>query len=243
MGRLPAWTTMGIVCLTLGFVGADGAAAAGSPAKARSLFDGKDLTGWHADVPALDKDPDAKNPFLVRDGMLVTLGKPGGHLVTDEAFENYRLTVDYRFPAKPGNAGVVIHCSKPRVLRGMFPQGIEVQMAHKSAGDFWLIGEDMTVPDMEERRGPKENWKFTLEDKGRHIKKLVDAENPEGEWNTMVVECVANEVGIWENGKLVNRGTGCTATKGQLGLQSEGSEVEFRKIELTPIDKISEQAP
>src|SRR5690606_40490282 len=43
------------------------------------LFNGKDLTGWHWDVPEMDKDKDARNPFIVRNGMLVSLGKPGGH--------------------------------------------------------------------------------------------------------------------------------------------------------------------
>ena len=28
----------------------------------------------------------------------------------------------------------------------------------------------------------------------------------------------------------------CTTTKGQIAIQAEGSEVEFRKLELTPLD-------
>ncbi len=54
--------------------------AARSDAASQSLFNGKDLTGWHADVPELDKNPAAKSPFVVRDGKLVSLGTPGGHL-------------------------------------------------------------------------------------------------------------------------------------------------------------------
>ncbi len=124
----------------------------------RSLFNGKDLAGWHADVPALDKDPDGKQPFVVRDGLLVSLGKPGGHLITDDAFENYRLETEYRFAAKPGNCGVLVHASTPRALYDMFPKSIEVQMHHENAGDFWCIAQDIAVPDMEKRRGPKEKW-------------------------------------------------------------------------------------
>ena len=45
----------------------------------------------------------------------------------------------------------------------------------------------------------------------------------------MVIECVGDEVKVWVNGDLVNHGTKCTATKGQIALQAEGSEVEFRK--------------
>src|SRR3989304_6848534 len=77
-----------------------GVCGAGGPAAGEPLFNGKDLTGWHADVPELDKNPAAQNPFIVRDGLLVSLGTPGGHLITDAEFENYRLEVEYRFAAK-----------------------------------------------------------------------------------------------------------------------------------------------
>jgi len=40
----------------------------------------------------------------------------------------------------------------------MFPKSIEVQMAHKNAGDFWCIVEDIKVSDMKAGRGPKEEW-------------------------------------------------------------------------------------
>ena len=198
-----------------------------------SLFNGSDLTGWHIDIPAMDSNPDTLNPFIVRDGMLVSLGTPGGHLITDEVFQNYRLTVEYRFAGTPGNCGVLVHASTPRALYGMFPKSLEVQMLHEHAGDFWCIVEDIAVPDMESRRGPKENWGIT-EGKGRNIKNLTDeSEKPVGEWNTMVIEALDDEVKVWVNGTLVNHGFECTANKGQIAIQAEGSEVEFRKIELS----------
>lgn len=205
-----------------------------------SLFDGTDLKGWHEDVPAMDNDTSVKSPFIVRDHLLVSLGTPGGHLITDESFENYRLEVEYRFANKPGNCGVLVHASKPRRLYGMFPQSIEVQMMHENAGDFWCIGEDIAVENMVERRGPKEKWGVDG-DKSRRILNLTDgSEKPLGEWNTMVIETVGDQVKVWVNGDLVNYGTDCTASKGQIALQAEGSEVEFRKLDLTPIDKLSE---
>ncbi|MGC9353292.1 MAG: 3-keto-disaccharide hydrolase [Mariniphaga sp.] len=205
-----------------------------------SLFNGTDLSGWHVDVPAMDNNPDTINPFIVRDGMLVSLGTPGGHLITDSVYQNYRLEVEYRFAGEPGNCGVLVHASTPRALYGMFPKSLEVQMMHENAGDFWCIVEDITVPDMEKRRGPKEEWGIT-EGKKRRILNLTDgSENPVGEWNTMVVECVGDEVKVWVNGDLVNYGYNCTATKGQIAVQAEGSEVEFRKLELTAIEQITE---
>ena len=208
--------------------------------KPTSLFNGIDLTGWHIDVPAMDTNPDTLNPFIVRNGMLVSLGTPGGHLITDSIFQDYRLTIEYRFAAQPGNCGVLVHSSTPRALYGMFPQSLEVQMQSGNAGDFWCIVEDITVPDMEARRGPKETWGGT-EGKNRNIKALTDdSENPVGEWNTMFVECLGSEVKVWINGIVVNHGTDCTASKGQIALQSEGSEVEFRLLTIAPIDKITE---
>ncbi len=208
--------------------------------KTESLFNGTDITGWHVDVPEMDNNADAINPFIIRDGMLVSLGDPRGHLITDKEYENFRLEVEYRFAGTPGNCGVLVHASTPRALYDMFPKSLEVQMEHLNAGDFWCIVEDITVPNMEERRGPKEDWGIT-EGKERRIKNLTDGtEKPLGEWNSMMIECLADEVKVWVNNTLVNHGYDCTANKGNIALQAEGSEVEFRKIELTPITEITQ---
>lgn len=212
------------------------------PGKSLSLFNGKDLAGWHVDVPDADDRPDIEPTFIVRDGKLVSLGKPRGHLITDADYENYRLEVEYRFPGKPGNCGVLVHSSTPRALYDMFPKSIEVQMNHQHAGDFWCIVQDIKVPNMVERRGPKANWGIT-EGKGRRILNLTDgSEKPLGQWNRMVIACLGDEVKVWVNGDLVNHGSDCTATKGQIALQAEGAEVEFRKLLLTPIRSLPKDA-
>ncbi|MHC4913061.1 MAG: 3-keto-disaccharide hydrolase [Planctomycetota bacterium] len=204
-----------------------------------NLFNGLDLSGWHVDVPKMDKDPNVKSPFIVRDGLLVSLGTPNGHLISDAVYNNYRLEVEYRFADKPGNCGILVHASTPRALYRMFPKSIEVQMHHKNAGDFWCIVEDISVSDMVSRRGPKDKWGVT-EGKARRILNLTDdSENPVGEWNTMVIECLNNSIKVWVNGDLVNHGFDCTAVEGQIAIQAEGSEVEFRKVQLNPITKFS----
>lgn len=204
------------------------------------LFNGEDLSGWHIDVPDMDEDPNVKSPFIVRNGLLVSLGKPNGHLITDAIYQNYRLEVGYRFAGEPGNCGVLIYATTPRALYKMFPKSIEVQMMHENAGDFWCIVEDISVPDMESRRGPKEEWGIT-EGKRRRIVNLTDgSEKPLGEWNTMIIESLNNSIKVWVNDDLVNYGFDCTAEKGQIALQAEGAEVEFRKIILTPITAFSE---
>jgi len=226
--------------LTFFFLILFAAACKNSGSETFSLFNGEDLSGWHVDVPEMDHNPEAINPFIVRDGMLVSLGTPRGHLISDSVFQDYRLDVEYRFAGEPGNCGVLVHASTPRALYDMFPKSLEVQMMHKNAGDFWCIVEDITVPNMVERRGPKEEWGIT-EGKARRIKNLTDdSENPVGEWNSMIIECVGDKIKVWLNGDLVNYGYDCTATKGRIALQAEGSEVEFRKVKLTDIDKLSE---
>ena len=90
--------------------------------------------------------------------------------------------VEYRFPGKAGNCGVLVHASTPRALYKMFPKSIEVQMNSGNAGDFWCIQEDIEVPDMEKRRPRKgtEKWGGTEGD-ARRILNLTDgSEKPLG---------------------------------------------------------------
>jgi hypothetical protein len=217
-------------------------AAAQSPEAIRpetvtALFNGTDLTGWSADVPEADRNPDAPPSFVVRDGILVSRGKPPGHLVTDAAYRDYRLEVEYRFPGAAGNCGVLVHASTPRALYEMFPRSIEVQMQSGDAGDFWCIQEDITVPDMESRR-PREagqEWGGSEGDARRILNLTDDSEKPLGEWNEMVIEARGRTITVWVNGELVNQGSGATADQGRIALQAEGTEVEFRRVEVGPL--------
>ncbi|MBR01347.1 MAG: hypothetical protein CMO60_10895 [Verrucomicrobiales bacterium] len=207
--------------------------------KVIKLFNGRDLKGWHSDVPAADKNPEIKPSFIARDGMLVSLGKPGGHLITDASYENYRLELEYRFAAKPGNCGVLVHSSTPRALYEMFPASIEVQMHHTNAGDFWCIDENIEVPDMEKRRpkGKNQKWGGKKGDSRRILNLTDGSENPVGEWNKMIIECQGDEVKVWVNGDFVNHGKKCTVSKGQIAVQAEGVEVEFKGLTLEKLAK------
>ncbi len=213
--------------------------AAEPQASVTPLFNGRDLSGWTADVPDRDADTSAPASFVVRDGLLVSLGTPRGHLLTDASYRDYRLEVEYRFPGKGGNCGVLVHASKPRALYKMFPQSIEVQMESGNAGDFWVIQEDIEVPAMETRRPRKDGQKWGgAEGDARRILNLTDgSEKPLGEWNTMVVEARGRSLKVWVNGDLVNDGRNATADRGRIALQAEGTEVEFRKVEIGPLGR------
>lgn len=193
----------------------------------KPLFNGKDLGGWHIDCPELDKNPNGPKPYEVRNGVLYTPGTPPAHLISDDAFENYRLTIEYRYTERAGNNGILIHCSTPRALNNLLPKSLEVQLQSGGAGDFIALGEDIEVPDMDKRRVPLT---------GRRIANLTDnSEKPIGQWNSIIVECRADSVIVWVNGDLVNFGYKCSARKGQIALQCEGAPVEFRKVELQPL--------
>ena len=84
-------------------------------------------------------------------------------------------------------------------------------------------------------------WGIT-EGKQRRILNLTDgSEKPPGTWNTMIIECLDHAIKVRVNGDFVNYGYDCTATSGQIAVQAEGAEVEFRKITLTPITALSEE--
>ena len=113
-------------------------------------------------------------------------------------------------------------------------------MMHENAGDFWCIVEDIEVPNMVARRGPREEWGVT-EGKMRRILNLTDdSENEVGDWNNIKIECLEDQIKVWVNDDLVNHGTNCTAREGQIAVQAEGSEVEFRKLNLTSIQNLTE---
>ena len=51
----------------------------------------------------------------------------------------------------------------------------------------------------------------------------------------MVVEARGRSIKVWVNGDLVNEGTNSTADQGKIALQAEGTEVEFRRVDLGPL--------
>ena len=109
-------------------------------------------------------------------------------------------------------------------------------MFHKNAGDFWCIGEDISVPSMARRRsGKPERWGGE-QGQSRRIRNLTDgSERALGEWNEMVIECRGRRIDIWVNGDKVNDGFDCTADRGQIAIQAEGARCEFRKLALTEL--------
>ncbi len=62
-----------------------------------------------------------------------------------------------------------------------------------------------------------------------------DVESPFGEWTQCEAICRGNTLEYRVNGKLVNRAHDLTFTKGKLLFQTEGAEIWYRNIKLTPL--------
>jgi hypothetical protein len=52
----------------------------------------------------------------------------------------------------------------------------------------------------------------------------------------MKIRCQGRTVRVWVNGDLVNDGSNATVDQGKIAVQAEGTEVEFRKLVLTPLN-------
>jgi hypothetical protein len=187
-----------------------------------ALFNGKNLDGWTFDV--IDPAVKPADIWSVVDGILVCKGRPPGVIRTEKEYKDYELQVEWRWAPgkKPGNSGVLVHSSTPRD-RFVWPKSLEVQLGTGNAGDFWMIGESVIV----ENTSPQDR---------RIIKRQNSTENAVGEWNTMRIRCKGDTITVWVNGVLMNEGKDLTATQGAICLQSEGAEIHFRKVELTPLE-------
>lgn len=192
-------------------------------AESVALFNGRNLDGWTFDV--IDPKVKPAEVWSVRDGILICQGRPPGVIRTvKDDYADYELTLEWRWApdGKPGNSGLLVHTSTPREIF-VWPKSLEVQLAHENAGDFWMIGETVTV----EGSTPQGR---------RWLKRQETSENEPGEWNTMKVRCQGDTVTVWVNGVLMNEGKGLSAKKGAICLQSEGAEIHFRKVELLPLE-------
>lgn len=192
------------------------------PTERLTLFNGSDLTGW---IPFLqDPGRDPGDTWQVADGVIKCAGKPRGYLRSDKAYTNYHLHVEWRWPGKPGNSGVLIHQSGEDKI---WPKSLECQLMANNAGDFWMIGG--VEIDQHREGGPRV--------KGRRTRKLKDSsEKPLKEWNSYDIVARGDFVVVFVNGILQNLASRCSVESGHICLQSEGAAIEFRNVYLDPVE-------
>jgi putative heme-binding domain-containing protein len=183
------------------------------------LFNGSDLSGWKTQLPA---GADPSKVWSVTDGVLHCEGQPIGYLYTEAEYQDFELTLEWRFDpaAGAGNSGVLLRVQEPHKV---WPRSIEAQLHSRNAGDIWNIDAVNMVIDADRTNGR------------RTVKMLPSNEKPLGEWNHYRIRVVGGDLELEVNGEVQNTATWVEIMAGPIALQSEGAVIEFRNIVLRPV--------
>ena len=190
------------------------------PTKPLELFNGTNFDGW---TFCMKNDADPKQTWSVTQGVIRCTGTPVGYLRTTQAYSNYVVTVVWRFvkiAPKADNSGVLVHIQSPDKV---WPVCIQNQGKSGRQGDLFV----MAGAECKEHRGLNPNSPVAM--------RGPPNENPVGDWNTNVTLCAGNGVKAVINGKPENEITECTVSSGFVGIQSEGADIEIRRIFLEPL--------
>ena len=209
-----------LLCLAFAFISVANAQKTIAATRHIELFNGKDFSGW---TFCMKDNPDPGQTWSVTNGVIRCTGRPSGYLRTLQNYHAYVLTVEWRFvkiAPKADNTGVLVHIQPPDKV---WPECVQVQGKHAHQGDLFL----MAGAESKEHRGMDANTPLP--------KHGASAEKPIGEWNTCQVICSGNNVKACINGEFMNEATACTVSSGFIGIQSEGGDIEIRKIFLKPL--------
>jgi Domain of Unknown Function (DUF1080) len=221
MNSFPAGCALGVAVLIFSaaispiFAQTDGTAVA--PAKKIELLDNRGFARWT--FVSKDTNAPAASIWSVTNGIIVCQGRPYGYARTLQTYRDYRLHVEWRFPAGPGNSGVFLHIHPPDKV---WPYCFEAQLLSGDAGEIRCNG------------GSKANG-TTAEHPNYIPRRQPSSEKPVGEWNSYDIICRSDTITVRVNGVLQNEVTGTSAGSGCIGLQAEGKLVEFRHLELEPL--------
>lgn len=183
-----------------------------------ALFDGSDLSGWTIVSP----NGDASDTWRVEDGVLICSGTPTGYIHTQQDYANFILELDWRWSPETqeaGNSGVLFRLVGEHKV---WPQCFEAQLKSGSAGDVIGIGKFPFAGDPARTEGVRQ----------AHTRPM---ENPPGEWNHYRIISDHGKVTLEVNGEIINEAWKCPEQPSPIALQSEGTEIHFRNIVLTPL--------
>ena len=198
--------------------------------QAIDLFNGNSLEGWRAFL--VDPEVKKEEVWSVQDGVLVCKGEPLGYLYTETEHESFDLVVEWRWApgTEPGNSGVLLRVNgEPMAI----PRSIEAQLMNGNAGDLYGF-HGMQISGAEDRMRGGEDHELLGDFVG--VGKIEANENPPGEWNKYEISLNGSDLSVSVNGKNINSAENCDVLAGPIGLQSEGGEIHFRTVRLTPIE-------
>jgi hypothetical protein len=196
-----------------------------------SLFDGKDLAGWHSylkDTPG--------SAWKVSDGAIMLdhgAGGTGGDLVTNGEYQNFELEMDWKI-SEAGNSGIIFLVHEDPKYAHTYETGPEMQVL--------------------------DNVKASDNKKANHLAgslyDLISCDaatvHPAGQWNHVKIRLDKGSLTFWMNGKQVvhtqmwddawNKMIAAskfhqwpefaTFRKGHLALQDHGHTVWYRNIRI-----------
>jgi hypothetical protein len=192
-------------------------------------------------------------------------GEVFGILVTEQEYENYHLKLEFKwgsekYPPRENlkmDSGILYHSIGEEGAWGdVWMKSLECQVQETDCGDY--ISVDTVMVDIPAFQSTEDNRFYfhpdsslvTFSHERAYCEFYRDNENPMGEWNTMEIYTVdGNSVHLVNglpNMKVMNsrhivNGEEVPLTKGKIQLQSEGAEIFYRNIELTPIRDIPEE--
>ena len=188
------------------------------PAGFKSLFNGKDLTGWKptgkADVWGAEK------------GVIFVQKGGGGWLLTEQEFGDFELHVEYKL-SKGANSGIALRTP--------------------DRGDPAYVGMEIQLIDDEGWPGKLADYQHTgsIYDV---VPAAKTNNKPIGEWNAIHIVCNGSKVKVEVNGQTVvdanledskeKKGAkhpGLSRGKGHVGFQSYNTRVEFRNVFIKPL--------
>ncbi|HBE42824.1 MAG TPA: DUF1080 domain-containing protein [Bacteroidales bacterium] len=194
-------------------------AASDSATEKIQIFNGKNLNNWTFFLR--DPSADVSKVFTVQNNVIHITGDPFGYMRTRDSYSDYTLHLEWRYPLELSNSGVFVHAQLPDTI---WPRCIEVQLKAGNAGDFVCMGGS----DMNER----------VDKSVRVVAKMAEStEKSVGEWNTMEITCIGDNIDVIVNGVLMNKATGVSIKEGHICLQSEGKDIEFRNVYLARLKK------
>jgi hypothetical protein len=206
----------------------------------------------------LNKDPLGVFSMIEEDGkpVLKITGQIYGGLTTREEFENYHLTLQFKWgekkweprPNRQRDSGLLLHCvGKHGAFWNVWKRCLECQIQEGDVGDFFALGGTIAdVPSIVPKDGKHPVYQpgaplRTVKNSARHG---TSKEMPHGEWNTVEIYTIGDKMVHIINGDinmvLLNtrqktKEGEAPLTKGQIQIQSEAAEIYYRNIQLTPI--------
>jgi len=163
--------------------------------------------------------------FTIADGVLRAEG-PNGWLRFPATARDFRLRVELRFVTDNGDSGVFVRALPDGAFaRGWPNRSYQVQLLNP------LVGGSLPPVGSVFRHGmpPGETALDT--------QAVRAAFTGTGEWQLIEIEVVGTELTVRLNGAIVTRASGIADVEGYVGIQSETSAVEFRRIDIQRLER------